>query len=82
MPPDLSSLEHDEVFSSEDAVDVQLNVDLQQIMGITNIKVNSIQIQLSLEFEWYNLRLSWQPFVGGCHPWIVNKPKFGTPRWN
>jgi hypothetical protein len=65
-PPDPSQLENDPSFSSEDAVDVQLNVDIQHIIGI-DVKTNSLQIQLSLELEWFDPRLSWEPFVGGCH---------------
>eukprot|EP00978_Attheya_sp_CCMP212_P008806 scaffold20737_cov52-Attheya_sp.AAC.4 len=49
-PPDPSQLENDPWFSSEDAVDVKLNVDVQHIMGI-DVKANSMQIQLSLELE-------------------------------
>eukprot|EP00978_Attheya_sp_CCMP212_P012363 scaffold30774_cov30-Attheya_sp.AAC.2 len=65
-PPDPSQLENDPGFSSEDAVDVKLNVAIQHIIGI-DVNTNSLQLQLSLELEWYDPRLSWEPFVGGCH---------------
>jgi len=65
-PPDPSPQEQDKDFSSKDAVDVKLSLDIIHILGI-DIKANTMTMVIALELGWFDQRLQWEPFAGGCH---------------
>jgi Neurotransmitter-gated ion-channel ligand binding domain len=50
----------------EDYVHVGVSLGISHVMGL-NIKSNTMEMLVSLELEWYDDRLSWEPFLGGCH---------------
>ena len=50
----------------EDFVDVDVFIVVSHVMGL-NVKSNTMEMLVSLELEWYDDRLSWEPFLGGCH---------------
>lgn len=65
-PPDPSPLENDFDFQSRDFVDVVVLLDVLHIFEI-DIKSSSISLLVAIELNWYDDRLSWEPFIGGCH---------------
>jgi hypothetical protein len=45
---------------------VGVSIDVSHVMGL-NVKSNTMELLVLLELEWYDDRLSWEPFLGGCH---------------
>jgi hypothetical protein len=45
---------------------VGVSIDVSHVMGI-NVKSNTMELLISLELDWYDDRLSWEPFLGGCY---------------
>lgn len=65
-PPDPSSQEDDPHFASVDEVDVHIFLDVSHLIELS-VKSNSMTMLVSLSLVWYDQRLAWQPFIGGCH---------------
>jgi len=65
-PPDPSSNEQDESFATEDQVEVSVLLDVVQFIDI-NVQSNTFSMLVSLELQWFDKRLAWEPFIGGCH---------------
>ena len=63
---DPSPNEIDPYVTSEDFVDVGVSLDVMHVMGI-DVRTNTLEMLVGLELEWYDPRLSWEPFLGGCH---------------
>ena len=51
--------------SQEDFVDVYVNIDISHVMGVA-VQSNTMEMLVSLELEWYDDRLHWEPFLGAC----------------
>jgi hypothetical protein len=49
----------------DDFVDVGVSIDVSHVMGL-DVKANTMELLISLELEWFDDRLSWEPFLGGC----------------
>jgi hypothetical protein len=58
--------EHDVSFLTEDKVDVTISLDVVQFIDI-DVKQNTFSLLMSLELFWFDQRLAWEPFIGGCH---------------
>lgn len=65
-PPDPSPNENDPFVLSKDDVDVWVSLDIKHVIGI-EVKSNTIEMLVALELDWYDDRLSWDPFLGDCH---------------
>jgi len=65
-PPDPSVNENDTIAANEDFVDVIIGLDIVHVLTI-DVKTNTIEVLVGLELEWWDKRLSWEPFLGGCH---------------
>lgn len=50
----------------DEFVDVFVSLDISHVMGIS-VKSNSMEMLVGIELEWYDGRLSWDPFLGGCN---------------
>jgi len=67
-PPDPSTEESEgnARIPEDDRVDVQVSLDVAHLIDV-DIKVNSLQLLVSLELSWYDSNLAFYPFLGGCH---------------
>jgi len=84
-PPDPSAdgnIKMNLTVTDADYVHVSVGLDIVHVMDI-DIKTKTIEVLVGLELDWYDNRLSWEPFLGGCHraSFRASLSKEGTEIW-